>query len=78
MSIKIKSREKNFNPVTVELTFETRDQLAAFINVYANPGILSMANEHISFECEMVEHEMFQGLDSLITLDDIDSLKEYL
>jgi hypothetical protein len=78
--IKINPPATKFVPFTVEITFETDLQLAAFINLYSDPDFYGRMIQTGNFwtKIDISPNDMVTGVDSLLTLDDINALHKLL
>ncbi len=78
--IKINPPKQKFVPFTVEITFESELQLAAFINLYSDPEIYGrlIRNDEFWSKIEISPDDMVTGVNSLLTLEDIQSLHKLL
>jgi len=65
MSIKIINKPQSYTPVTVELTFETREQLAAFVYLYGNTNYIDGTTEENRYG--VANHDFKQSINT--TLD---------
>ena len=78
MATKILSNTKEFKPVKIEIEFVTREQLAAFIAVMYNPNavadVLDNCNAYSDKGNSMSFGEIYDAIESLIELEDLDKL----
>ena len=76
MSMKlITHKNKKFNPVTIELTFETRAQLAAFVALYGNMEVSATTIAENTYNIEYTQNELSYAIDSTIRLNDYRTLR---
>ena len=78
--IKINPPKTKFVPFTVEITFETDLQLAAFINLYSDPDMYGHLIQSNNFwtNIGISSKDMVTGVDTLLSLDDLQQLQKYL
>ena len=71
MTVKIISEDQSFKPVKIEITFETKEQLQTFVDLYgASPSFIV---EALSEECSRITE---QGYESLLDLETWSKLSE--
>jgi hypothetical protein len=82
MSIKIINKPQSYTPVTVELTFETREQLAAFVYLYGNPYDVSKScysiNQPLITTMGLRKDQLEMALESTIDYGSWSKLNETL
>ena len=78
MSVKIlNSNPMEYTPVTIELTFDTLEQLKVFVGIYGNSNTLSKTLKTVedSEVSDMETHHIYSAIDKTINQEAWESLK---